>query len=134
MWVIPGQRGTPPSYGQAEYSIEERTGRWLAVASGEANNPSRVRLTQSASFFVTRLASGDKVAHTFAEGRRGFLFAAEGNFMVSTTAQNEPMLADAELHTGDAVRIAGVTTLTLAGTGEAILWDVPHIPVGLEEA
>jgi len=116
MWVLPGQMGTPPSYGQVEYTTGDRLNRWLVVASGNGDVDARVRLTQRATFAVARL-EGAELEHRFAAGRLGFLFVADGAF----DANGQPLRA------GDAVRIADLDRLTIRGTGELLLWDIPPL-------
>ncbi|MBV8374904.1 MAG: pirin family protein, partial [Candidatus Eremiobacteraeota bacterium] len=78
MWVLPGQLGTPPSYGQQGFSIEERRNRWLTIVSGEDEVEAPIRITQRATFKVARLEHTTLV-HEFAPKRYGFLFVADGN-------------------------------------------------------
>ena len=116
MWVLPGKTGTPPLYGQADFTIDDRRDRWLTIASGIEAVEAPVRLTQTASFAVARLESA-RLEHTFNPDRLGFLFVAEGNVEANGTA----------LAAGDAVRIAQLEHLTVSGHGEMLLWDVPPV-------
>lgn len=116
MWVLPGQTGTPPSYGQIEFTLDERRNRWLTVASGQDGVDAPVRLTQRATFAVARL-EGVALEHRFAPPRLGFLFVAEGTVEANGEA----------LHAGDAVRIADLERLAVSGNGEVVMWDVPAL-------
>jgi len=126
MWVLPGRLGQKPLYGQVDFSVDERRGKWLAIASGQGAVAAPVRLTQDATFMVSRLAH-DELRHTFEPGRLGFLFVAEGGISAAGfDDENVGVGAKAALGAGDAVRIAGVTRLILSGTGEIVLWDLPR--------
>jgi redox-sensitive bicupin YhaK (pirin superfamily) len=114
MWVLPGKLGTPPSYGQKEFAAGDRRNRWLTIVSGEDGVDAPIRITQRATFEVTRLENASLVRE-FAPKRYGFLFVAEG----SIEANGEP------LKTGDAVRIFDVERLAVKGSGELLLWDIP---------
>lgn len=133
MWVLPGRVGEKPLYGQLDFDPEARRGKWLLVASGQAGVAAPVRLTQDASFTVSRIA-GETLHHTFAPGRLGFLFVADG---VASAAgfddEKNPVGGEVLLTAGDGVRIAGVTRLTLSGAGEVVLWDVPRPPDGAND-
>jgi quercetin 2,3-dioxygenase len=114
MWLMPGKKGTKPSYGQCDFTPAERLNKWLLVASGTPGNRAPVSLTQDASFRVSRLENG-VLDYPFAAGRLGFLFVATGSVAAS----------GARLEAGDAVRIGGVPSLALSGSGDVLLWDIP---------
>jgi redox-sensitive bicupin YhaK (pirin superfamily) len=116
MWVMPQARGLAPRYGQVDYTREQRTGRWLPIATGQTGVESPIAIWQDATAYVARLEAAT-VARTIPAGRRGFLFVAEGDVRVNGEA----------LATGDAARVAGPLDLTVTGTGELILWDVPAV-------
>ena len=116
MWVLPGQIGTPPSYGQMQFDQPDRTNRWLYPVSGEAHVESPIRITQAATFGVARVDDATLV-HTFAPQRYGFLFVADG--VVEANGES--------LRKGDAVRLYDVPRLGVKGHGELVLWDVPGI-------
>ena len=114
MWLLPGRKGMKPSYGQCDFTIDQRLNKWLVVASGKPGERAPVALTQNAAFRVSRLENG-VLDYAFADGRLGFLFLAEGSIAANGS----------RLEAGDAVRISGVPTLALSGSGEVLLWDVP---------
>lgn len=114
MWVLPGRRGTPPTYGQVDFAAADRHNRWLVVGSGEPNLEAPIALTQNATLRVARLEN-HALRHTFQPQRYGFLFVAEGQIKVN----------DETLRAGDALRTYDVERIELQGTGEAVLWDVP---------
>jgi redox-sensitive bicupin YhaK (pirin superfamily) len=116
MWVLPGAKGTAPTYGQMDFTREDRLDRWLAVASGHHAVNAPIALTQDAALLVSRLEDRE-LRHTFEPSRYGFLFVAEG----TVNANGE------ELHKGDAVRMYAIERLDLRGTGELVLWDLPAL-------
>jgi quercetin 2,3-dioxygenase len=133
MWVLPGTLGGKPLYGQLDFEVDARRGKWLTIASGRAGIAAPVELTQDAAFLVTRIAN-ETVEHTFAPGRLGFLFVADGTVNASGfTDGGATAGAPAALAGGDAIRIAGVLRLAVSGTGEVVLWDVPRPPDGAND-
>ena len=112
MWVLPGKIGVPPSYGQRDFSREDRTGRWLAVASGEPDVEAKIALTQDATLRVSRLESST-LTHDFAPQRYGFVFCAGGEVRVQSET----------LRQGDAARLYDVASLEVSGNGEIVFWD-----------
>ncbi|MBC5809913.1 MAG: pirin family protein [Candidatus Eremiobacteraeota bacterium] len=114
MWVTPRARNLKPQYGQVDYAREERLNRWLPIATGEPNVESKIAIWQDASAYVARLENGSLDFAVRAK-RFAFLFVAQGDLTANGTT----------LGPGDAARIAGPLDLTVAGNGEAVLWDVP---------
>jgi redox-sensitive bicupin YhaK (pirin superfamily) len=126
MWVLPGEVGGPPTYGQVDFDVEERRNKWLVIASGHAGQAAPVTLTQDAMLLVSRL-DGEALRHTFEPGRLGFLFVADGDVAVAASDLENAEIGSTELTAGDAIRIAGVTRLKLSGTGEVVVWDLPPV-------
>lgn len=114
MWVLPGKLGKPPTYGQKDFTEDDRHNRWLNVASGNAGISAPIDLTANAAFLVAQLDSGE-LTHRFQDGRYGFLFVPIGTVQANGEA----------LSAGDAVRMKDVDTLSLSGEGEVLLWDLP---------
>lgn len=114
MWVLPGKTGTPPTYGQQDFTLEDRHNRWLAVASGHHAISAPIALTQNAALLVSRLENHE-LRHTFEPSRFGFLFVGSGEIVANGD----------QLHAGDAVRMYAIERLDLRGTGEVVLWDLP---------
>ncbi len=116
MWVLPRAAGLPPQYGQRDFTVNDRSDGWFLVASGRADGATApIELRQDADFHVSRL-SGGTLEHGFERDRLGFLFVADGDVTAN----------DVRLKTGDAVRMAGLERLTVAGNGELLLWDIPR--------
>jgi redox-sensitive bicupin YhaK (pirin superfamily) len=116
MWVLPRLTDTPPSYGQMAFPVEDRRNRWLRIVSGEDGVDAPIRITQRATFAVTRLESA-ALDYAFAPKRFGFLFVAEGQANVNGE----------RLETGDAVRLYDVPALDAQGDAELVLWDLPDV-------
>jgi hypothetical protein len=125
MWVLPGARDAKPTYGQVDFDIEARRGRWLAVASGEtADAP--IRLTQKATLRVARLEDGAAVDYRFAPERFGFLFVGVGQAAVSAI-DAAGRRHSAQLESGDALRVRDLAAFTVSGAAELVFWDVPPV-------
>jgi len=114
MWVLPGELGVPPSYGQLDFTREDRRNRWLTIVSGQPGVDAPIRITQNATLKVSLLENSESL-HEFAPKRYGFLFLNDG----SIEANGE------RLGPGDAVRLYDVSHLCLKGSGEVVLWDLP---------
>lgn len=116
MWVLPPKADLPTQYGQKDFTTKDRLGRWFVVAGGKDAPNAPIALQQNASFCVARL-EGQRIGYTFDPARLGFLFVAEGDVVANKE----------QLRSGDAVRIADTSDLTVEGRGELLLWDLPRI-------
>ena len=116
MWVLPGTFETEPSYGQRDFTVDDRRNTWLTIVSGEENLEAPIRITQKATFSVARLENASLLKE-FAPKRYGFLFVADGKIEANGEA----------LQAGDAVRLYDVERLAVRGSGELVLWDLPPI-------
>jgi redox-sensitive bicupin YhaK (pirin superfamily) len=116
MWVLPERAGLKPSYEQKQFSIEQRTGALLPIASGQ-DAPGVVKVNQDVTFYVSRLRAEDRVAHELKPGRRAFVYVIDGAITLNGQA----------LSAGDQARVTDATILDLAGaqTSEIILIDLP---------
>ena len=116
MWVLPERAGLTPSYEQRRFTPEQRAGALLPIASGQ-DAPGAVKIHQDATFYASRLRSGDRVAHELKPGRRAFFYVIEG----------EVTLNEERLSEGDQARVTDVAELDIVGAreSEVILIDLP---------
>lgn len=116
MWVLPERPGLTPGYEQRQFSETDRTGKLLPIVSGQ-DMPDTLKIHQDVTFYVSRLAAGEQVAHRLNPGRRAFLYVIEGGLTVNGET----------LSAGDQARITGQEQLNLAATeaSELILIDLP---------
>ena len=115
MWVLPRAQGLTPQYGQVDYGIDDRRGRWLPIASGQTGVESKIAIWQDATAYVARL-EGQALPYVLADGRYAYLFVADGSVDVDGT----------QLGRGDALRLQGPRAFNVRGSGELVLWDVPR--------
>ena len=122
-WILPSVRGLQTSVQQAQFTLEDRTDRWLQIM-GPAGADG-LDLAQDARALVSHLTDGGRLEHIFGPGRGGYLYVINGRVAVN----GDP------LRTGDAAKVTGEAQLELAtDTGvELILIDVPlqFEPVGV---
>ncbi len=93
MWIMPRERGLPPSVEQRAFTIEERTNVLLAAISPDGANG--VSVHQDAWVYVSRLEEGKELAHEFAPGFGAYLLLIGG----------EANLNGNRLRAGEAARI-----------------------------
>ena len=117
IWITPAEQGVGPSYEQRRFSLEDRAGKLLPAASGNANGPT-MRIGQDATLYVSSLRPEDDIRHSLESGRRAYLFVINGT----------PTLNGELLEKGDSVKISGERELrfqTVGGASELLLLDLP---------
>ena len=116
IWIVPNQRGLPPSYEEKHFSAADKRGRLRLVASpdGEAGS---VRIHQDARVYAGLFDDEESAIVTLATGRQGYIHLARGQIRANETI----------LSAGDALMLDGTQTLTLdRGMGaEVLVFDLP---------
>jgi redox-sensitive bicupin YhaK (pirin superfamily) len=114
-WILPSTRGLETRVQQRQFTIEDRTDRWLQIM-GPANTEG-LDLAQDARALVAHLTEQGRLQHAFGAGRGGYLYVIDGRVE----------LEGDQLRTGDAAKIAGEAELELRTdlAAELILIDVP---------
>ena len=122
-WILPSQQWLDDAVQQHQFTVEERTTRWLTIMS-PAGEPG-LDLHQDARALVSRLEEGRELAHDVTAGRGAYLYVIGGAMT----------LGDVTLKQGGAAKVHGPERLALAApeTAELILVDVPldFEPVGV---
>ena len=81
MWIMPRERGLPPSVEQKVFTREDRTNVLLPVITPDGS--SGVRVQQDASVYVSRLEEGRSLEHGFKRGFGAYLFLIEGEITLN---------------------------------------------------
>lgn len=115
IWIVPEKRGLKPGYAQTSFPVAERKGQLKLVASRDARDGS-VSINQDASVYAAALSPGQKVTHTLAPRRAGWVQVATGSVMLNGKS----------LKAGDGAAVENETAVELIGvdTGEALLFDL----------
>lgn len=122
-WILPSTEGLETRVQQHQYTLEDRTNRWLQIMGPPGEDG--LDLAQDARAIVAHLGE-EKLTHSFGEGRGGYLYVIDGRLR----------LGDMALRTGDAVKVTGAEKCTVIAAevpAELILIDVPlrFEPVGV---
>jgi redox-sensitive bicupin YhaK (pirin superfamily) len=120
-WILPSTLSERSTVQQRQYTVEDRTDRWLQIMSPPGEDG--LDLRQDARVRVAHLTGGAALSHAFDRSRAGYLYLIEGDVTVDGL----------ELGTGDAMKIEGTVALTVEATAdsELILVDSP-LPVAYE--
>jgi quercetin 2,3-dioxygenase len=101
MWILPKERGLPPSVEQKVFTKDDRTGRLLEVISPDDGDA--VLVHQDARVLISHLPVGAEVTHKLQPGRGVYLYLIEGALRVGRE----------RLATGDAAQISDEQEVTL---------------------
>jgi len=111
IWIIPTRYGEAPSWGTKPFPAGERSGRFVTLASGFADDADALPLRTDARVLGATLKAGETVSYALAAGRYGYLVPATGTVTINgvrveardgAAIHGEPMLEitaldDAEL-------------------------------------
>jgi redox-sensitive bicupin YhaK (pirin superfamily) len=114
MWIMPRERGLPPSVEQRVFTKQDRRGRLLRVISGEGGDS--ILVHQDASVYVSSLEPGDRVEHALGRARGVYLYLIEGAIR----------LGEEKLATGDAAKVWDQTNMAIEAeeSSEVIMVEV----------
>ncbi len=115
IWILPARPSQPPGYEQKFFSEDERRGRLRLIVSPDGAEGS-VTIAQDVRLFSSLLSAGDKLAHGFASGRKGWLHLARGTAEVNGQ----------ELAAGDGLAITDEKTIAISTQDQAelLLFDM----------
>jgi redox-sensitive bicupin YhaK (pirin superfamily) len=119
-WILADRPDLTNGVQQRQYTVEDRTDRWLTVMSPVGEDG--LDLQQDARVRVARLSGGASLDVEASPGRGAYLYVIEGGLEVSGTT------GALSLATGDALVLEGPEAVTLAGAlpaSELWLADVP---------
>jgi redox-sensitive bicupin YhaK (pirin superfamily) len=83
IWIIPNQRGLPPAWGARPFPGAERSGRFVALASGSASDSEALPIRADAKVLGARLKAGEKTSYLLGKNRRAYLVPATGKVEVN---------------------------------------------------
>ena len=116
IWIVPDSRGGAPSWGAKPFPKGERSGKFVALASGVADDKDALPIRANARVLGATLKAGEAADYALSAGRFGYLVPAKGRVVVNglmleagdgAAVQNEDVLHvkaldDAELVLVDA--------------------------------
>jgi redox-sensitive bicupin YhaK (pirin superfamily) len=79
IWIIPNRRGEAPAWGAKPFPKGDRSGRFVALASGFAEDAAdALPIRTDARVLGAALKAGESADYAFADGRFGYLVPAKG--------------------------------------------------------
>ena len=111
IWIEPATRGGTPSWGAKPFPKGDRSGRFVVLASGFADDADALRIRAEARVMGATLKAGETVEHTVGAGRHAYLVPATGSIEI-----------DGErIDTREGVALSGGRTFAITAIEEAEL-------------
>lgn len=78
IWIMPNQHGGKPTWGAKPFPKGERSGRFVTLASGLAEDTDALPIRANARVLGASLGAGEHLDYALAEGRYAYLVPAKG--------------------------------------------------------
>ena len=117
IWIMPDERGGQPSWGSKPFPKNDRSGRFIVLASGLADDTEALPIRANARVAGATLNPGETLEYRFAGASRlGYLVVARGRVSVNGIA----------LDAQDGAAISGEPSITVTAeeAAELVLVDV----------
>jgi len=116
IWIVPNHRGEPPAWGAKPFPKGDRSGRFVALASGLPGDDDALPIRTDARVLGATLKAGETAQYAFSgAGRYGYLVPARGRVEVDGVTL--------EARDGAAIRDVGSIRVTALEDAELVLVD-----------
>lgn len=116
IWILPDEKGLPPAWGTRPFPRAERSGAFVALASGLAEDRDALPIRANARLVAATLKAGQDAEYLIAPGRKVYLVPASGRIQVNGVT--------ASAGDGVAIRDESRLQVTAEQESEIILIDV----------
>ena len=86
IWIIPNQRGGKPSWGAKPFPKDDRSGRFVTLASGIEGDADALPIRTDARVLGANLKAGETAEYTLGGKRHAYLVPAKGKVEVNGVA------------------------------------------------
>ena len=103
IWIVPDDRGGQPHWGAQPFPKGDRTGQFVALASGIAGDDGALPIRADARVLGATVRAGESLTYDTTSGRHLYLVPATGKLLVE----------DQEVNARDGAAITGVDRITV---------------------
>ena len=116
IWIMPDEKGLPPSWGTKPFPKGERSGSFVTLASGLPGDTDALAIRANARLVAATLKAGQSTEYQIAPGRKVYLVPASGQIEINGVAAAA----------GDGVAISDESLLRVSAQqdSEIVLVDV----------
>ena len=115
IWILPTKPGGQPAWGAKPFPKDDRSGRFVTLASGLANDNDALPIRADARVVGATLKKGESADYVFGKGRHGYLVPAKGAVEVNGVR--------IEARDGAAIRNEADLTIKALEDSEIVLVD-----------
>jgi redox-sensitive bicupin YhaK (pirin superfamily) len=115
IWIEPNRRGGAPSWGAKPFPKDDRSGRFVTLASGFEEDADALPIRTDARVLGATLKAGERIDYPIGATRHGYLVPAVG----SVTVNGEPI----GHRDGAAITAEAVITIKALEDAEVVLVD-----------
>lgn len=115
IWIAPGSKGQPPSWGTQPFPKGDRSGHFVALASGMPGDEDALPIRTQARVMGATLKAGESAEYALGDERYAYLVPAHGKVEVNGVTL--------EARDGAAIRDEAVIRVTALEDAELVLVD-----------
>jgi len=115
IWIEPTRTGGSPSWGAKPFPKEDRSGQFVTLASGFAEDTDALPIRADARILAATLRAGETLTHTVGAGRHAYLVPATGALTIDGVRF--------EARDGAAISGGQTVTITAIADAEIVLVD-----------
>lgn len=83
IWIMPDEKGLPPSWGSKPFPKEQRSGSFITLASGLPGDTDALPIRANARLVAATLKAGQSTEYHIAPGRKVYLVPASGEIEIN---------------------------------------------------
>lgn len=83
IWIMPDEKGLPPSWGTKPFPKGERSGSFVTLASGLSGDTDALAIRANARLVAATLKAGQSTEYQIAPGRKVYLVPASGQIEIN---------------------------------------------------
>lgn len=83
IWIMPDEKGLPPSWGTKPFPKEQRSGSFITLASGLPGDTDALLIRANARLVAATLKAGQSTEYHIAPGRKVYLVPASGEIEIN---------------------------------------------------
>jgi quercetin 2,3-dioxygenase len=114
IWILPDRAGGEPGWGSRRFPKADRTGKFVTLASGMADDDA-LPIRANARVAGATVGAGESISYALGNGRHAYLVPAKGQVRVNGALLNE--------RDGAAIRDTGTITVEALTVAELVLVD-----------